>query len=536
MTRDSLGGRSLSSSKKAIVAVFAVALMIFAGMAVFAEKTSASSENEQYYVYLESDGAISNENLNKLGVLGKGTSTGIDPSTHTLTLDSINCVCTGDYQTALRFYGHGTPTKISIYLKGENFITLNSSANSKALDALSVGGYGTDFEIKGEKGSSLTISVNSSGSPTSTIALAVYGYNTSIDGVTIVANDAGAESCKESYGVKVSGCPLKINNSNITATGGTTTDGKSHGLYFNDSTNTSEIVNSVVTAKGFTADGKGYGMYITGETSSYGVTITNSEFYASGNNSAMISVDSDSNEHEFSTSLITGCPPLKYATTTLPTESDWKDLTGASISLSYLSVKAESPKYTVTYDLDGGTGTLPTQEPLVEDEKFTVKGTDAVKAGVPFSYWTTDGTDMILPGAEMTMGTSDIVLKAVYKSSVVTHTVTYDTNGGSGTAPTQTPVKEGSSFTVQGIGSVTKAGCTFGGWTIVGDSTQHVYKEGDAITMGTSDIVLKAVWNESPGPEPPTPTEDMDMPIICLCLVVVVIIAILALAWCGRND
>ena len=75
------------------------------------------------------------------------------------------------------------------------------------------------------------------------------------------------------------------------------------------------------------------------------------------------------------------------------------------------------------------------------------------------------------------------------KWEVVKHKVTYDADGGSMDAPTQDDVAEGEVFEVADYSGI-KSGYVFGGWTC-GDRT---YQPGDKVTMGTSDMVLKAKW------------------------------------------
>ncbi len=69
------------------------------------------------------------------------------------------------------------------------------------------------------------------------------------------------------------------------------------------------------------------------------------------------------------------------------------------------------------------------------------------------------------------------------------HTVTYDIGAGSLSAPVQSPVAEGHSFTLATYDG-TNDGYVFVGWS---DGT-NVYAAGHSLTMGTSDITLTAVW------------------------------------------
>ena len=147
-----------------------------------------------------------------------------------------------------------------------------------------------------------------------------------------------------------------------------------------------------------------------------------------------------------------------------------------------------SISHSVTYDVNGGSAAAPTQADVAEGAKFTVASYSGTKTGFTFGGWN-DGSKDYAASSEYTMGVSDVVLTAVW--TPITHTVTYDVDGGSATAPTQADVAEGAKFTVASY-SGTKTGFTFGGWN---DGSKD-YAAGSEYTMGTSDVVLKAVWKE----------------------------------------
>lgn len=144
----------------------------------------------------------------------------------------------------------------------------------------------------------------------------------------------------------------------------------------------------------------------------------------------------------------------------------------------------------VIYSLNGGSGVVPIQGDVQEDEKFTAASYSGTRATFSFGGWN-DGTTTYQPGTEITMGEDDITLTAVWNP--VKHKVTYSLNGGSGEAPSQTDVQEGQKFTVS-MYSGTKAGYSFGGWSYGGVT----YHAGQQITMGGSNITLTAVWDPLP--------------------------------------
>lgn len=84
-------------------------------------------------------------------------------------------------------------------------------------------------------------------------------------------------------------------------------------------------------------------------------------------------------------------------------------------------------KHTVTYDLNGATGTTPTQADVAEGAKFTLHdGTTGITAPTDkkFDGWH-DGTTKYAGGAEYTMGTSDVTLTAQWVDDLPDPTVTF---------------------------------------------------------------------------------------------------------------
>lgn len=79
--------------------------------------------------------------------------------------------------------------------------------------------------------------------------------------------------------------------------------------------------------------------------------------------------------------------------------------------------------------------------------------------------------------------------------STVTHTVTYDVNGGTGTIPASKTGADGSIILSDG-GKLTYAGYSFAGWNTKPDGTGTAYKAGDRLTPD-ADITLYAQWTKA---------------------------------------
>jgi len=143
----------------------------------------------------------------------------------------------------------------------------------------------------------------------------------------------------------------------------------------------------------------------------------------------------------------------------------------------------------VTYASGGATGTLPTQNPVVDLGTFTVaSGAGLTNPGYTFAGWS-DGTSTYQPGATYTVGSNPVTLTAVWKAVSLTP-VTYANGGGSGTLPTQASVQAGTSITLASGAGLTNPGYTFAGWS---DGTS-TYQPGATYTVGSNPVTLTAVW------------------------------------------
>jgi len=157
--------------------------------------------------------------------------------------------------------------------------------------------------------------------------------------------------------------------------------------------------------------------------------------------------------------------------------------------------------YTVTYALNGGTGTVPTQADLTEGAAFVVASADGLTApaGMLFKEWNSesDGSGTAYAeGAVIFMPASDLTLYAIWEDiPVVTYAVTYDANGGTGTVPEAGLYAPGDIVTVADA-ALSKDGWLFLGWSLDSDGSAGVLAAGDEFAMPADDVVLYAVWEE----------------------------------------
>lgn len=173
----------------------------------------------------------------------------------------------------------------------------------------------------------------------------------------------------------------------------------------------------------------------------------------------------------------------------------------------------KNPPYKVIYEGNGETG-----GPGPNDDEEYGPGAAAivmgnaggfVKSGYAFAGWNTKpdgGGTPYSAGETLTIGADDVTLYAQW-TAITTYRVTYEAGDtDSGSVPVDAGAyEEGAEVTVRGNpGNLAKAGFDFVGWTLSAEGTGTVYKNGDKLTMGASDLTLYAKWeiDAGPGPDP----------------------------------
>ena len=98
-----------------------------------------------------------------------------------------------------------------------------------------------------------------------------------------------------------------------------------------------------------------------------------------------------------------------------------------------LTAQWQDQVYAITYALNGGSGTAPTQPGLASGGKFTLATTTSTKAGFTFDGWST-GTAAVTPGAEYTMSADNLTLTAVWIVAAPASPSSVTAVGGDGSA------------------------------------------------------------------------------------------------------
>lgn len=144
--------------------------------------------------------------------------------------------------------------------------------------------------------------------------------------------------------------------------------------------------------------------------------------------------------------------------------------------------------YTITYNANGGTG-APNAQTKEYGKTVTLSATRPTKDGHVFQGWSTanDTTVEYQPGANYTAN-ANVTLYAVWK--IITYTISYDANGGSGAPKDQTKswgVALNSSAT-----KPTRQGYTFQGWAT--SSSGNVQYQPNASYTANANVTLYAIW------------------------------------------
>jgi len=155
--------------------------------------------------------------------------------------------------------------------------------------------------------------------------------------------------------------------------------------------------------------------------------------------------------------------------------------------------------YTVSYNNNGGNGTVPASQTVQSGSTITLpNGSGLSKSGFTFGGWNTNasGSGVLYGAGSIYTPHSNITLYANWNANVTTtsFTVSFNANGGNGTVPVSQTAQSGSSVTLPNGNSLSKSGHTFSGWNTSNAGTGTNYNAGDSYTV-TANITLYAKWS-----------------------------------------
>ncbi len=164
-----------------------------------------------------------------------------------------------------------------------------------------------------------------------------------------------------------------------------------------------------------------------------------------------------------------------------------------SITLYAQWTRADATKYYVTFNANGGSGSMAAQA-FDKNVAGTLNANAFTRDDYTFAGWNTkaDGTGTAYAdGASITL-TESITLYAQWTSTAVTkYYVTFDANGGSGSMVAQ-EIEEGTVANLN-VNAFTRNDYVFAGWNTEADGTGTAYADGAPITL-TGSITLYAQW------------------------------------------
>ncbi len=163
--------------------------------------------------------------------------------------------------------------------------------------------------------------------------------------------------------------------------------------------------------------------------------------------------------------------------------------TGNDDQLWNLSLQnAESEKYTVTYNANGGSG-APSSQTKTHGESIKVSSQEPTRSGYEFEGWATsaDG-DVDYDPSESYTKDSDITFYAVWKP--LSYKVTYNANGGTGAPAAQVKIHNEKLYITDDTPE--RDGYSFVGWATTKTGSVS-YKASQQYTSD-KDITLYAVW------------------------------------------
>ena len=145
--------------------------------------------------------------------------------------------------------------------------------------------------------------------------------------------------------------------------------------------------------------------------------------------------------------------------------------------------------YTVSFDANGGTGTMADVTGVSGEYTLPANGFTA-PAGKQFKAWSVGGSEKAV-GDKITV-TANTTVTAVWENTpVVTYTVSFDANGGTGTMADVTGVS--GEYTLPANGFTAPSGKQFKAWSVGGVEKAA----GDTITVNANTTVT-AIWENIP--------------------------------------
>ena len=195
----------------------------------------------------------------------------------------------------------------------------------------------------------------------------------------------------------------------------------------------------------------------------------------------------------------------------------------------YAQWQAAPAQYTITYDANGGAGTMSAQT-IEAGKSAALTANGFARDGYTFTGWNTakDGSGTAYADKATVTPTADMTLYAQWQATPAKYTVTFDANGGTGTMDALT-VDAGNSVVLT-ANAFKRDGYTFAGWNTAKDGKGTAYGDKAQITPN-GDMTLYAQWKSGSSM---AKTGDTVLP-IAIGIAVVALIAGIAVALAVRK-
>ena len=156
----------------------------------------------------------------------------------------------------------------------------------------------------------------------------------------------------------------------------------------------------------------------------------------------------------------------------------------------------QSSTLTVTYNANGGTGTMLSQT-IEYGGNITLRFNAFTREHYTFAGWaiSSGGSVIYSDGATINNVTSNIVLYAVWQA-VASWTVSYNANGGIGTIPSQTIYADDPYATLSNGTGFSRTGYILASWNTASDGSGTSYALSETIPI-SANKTLYAQWNET---------------------------------------
>ena len=187
----------------------------------------------------------------------------------------------------------------------------------------------------------------------------------------------------------------------------------------------------------------------------------------------------------FLISLLISCPP--------PTPEPGPDEGGSG------SGNETAKEFTVSFDANGGTGTIAPMKVKAGTEITLPDGTAFSRKYYTFSYWTISGSDFYEAGSKYTVK-ADTVFSAAWRHNQVS--ITYDSNDDT-VSDTEQWADAGSDLILPGnLFDSSPSGKHFYGWTTSATATEaDILAPGSAFRVEETALTFYAYWGSESVPE-----------------------------------